>query len=231
MEKWIERQKHIIDFTLSSLLRRKGRNAALILVYTLVVFMLASVVFFVQAIKREASVILKDSPDMIIQRMSAGRHELIPVSYLDQILSIRGVSAVRTRLWGYYYDPVVGANYTLMVAEDSGPAAGTHHHRPGRVEGAPCPGRGHAGIQEPRRGHHRPGCKKHDFPGVGTGLVGPDPRIGAGLSQDIRHTRGFATDLAVRVKNPRELSTVALKVAERSPRHEADPERRDPEDL
>src|SRR5512138_14887 len=125
MEKWIERQKHIIDFTLSSLLRRKGKNAALLVVYTLVVFMLASVIFFVQAIKREASVILKDSPDMIIQRMSAGRHELIPVSYLDRILSIRGVSAARSRLWGYYYDPVAGANYTLMVSEDSGTPVGT----------------------------------------------------------------------------------------------------------
>ncbi len=101
MEKWIERQKHIIDFTLSSLLRRKGRNAALLVVYTLVVFMFASVVFFVQAIKREASIILKDSPDMVVQRMSAGRHELIPVSRMEPLRSIPGVSIVRPRLWGY----------------------------------------------------------------------------------------------------------------------------------
>ena len=39
MKKWIERQKNIIDFTLSSLFRRKGKNWRLILVYTLVVFM------------------------------------------------------------------------------------------------------------------------------------------------------------------------------------------------
>ena len=39
MKRWIERQKNVIDFTLSSLFRRKGKNTALILVYTLVVFM------------------------------------------------------------------------------------------------------------------------------------------------------------------------------------------------
>ena len=217
MEKWIERQKHIIDFTLSSLLRRKGRNAALILVYTLVVFMLASVVFFVQAIKREASVILKDSPDMIIQRMSAGRHELIPVSYLDQILSIRGVSAVRTRLWGYYYDPVVGANYTLMVAEDAGPAAGSI-----------IIGQGVSRARLAQEGDTLE-FRSHDGAIIDLGVKSTISRESELVSsdlilvseQDFRRIfgtpAGFATDLAVRVKNPRELSTVALKVAERFP--------------
>ena len=125
MENWIERQKNVIDFTLSSLLRRKGKNAALVSVYTLVVFMLASVVFFTHSIKEEASILLKDAPEMVVQRMIAGRHELIPVSYIDKIKEIRGVSAVKGRLWGYYYDPIVGANYTLIVPEDGGPGAGT----------------------------------------------------------------------------------------------------------
>jgi ABC-type lipoprotein release transport system permease subunit len=213
MEKWIERQKHIIDFTLSSLLRRKGRNAALILVYTLVVFMLASVVFFVQAIKREASVILKDSPDMIVQKMSAGRHELIPVSYLDQILSIRGVSAVRARLWGYYYDPVVGANYTLMVSEDSGPPAGNI------IIGQ--------GVSRARLAHEGDTLefRSHDGAlidlGVRSTIAQESELVSADLilvsEQDFRRIfgtpAGYATDLAVRVKNAREFPTVALKAA------------------
>jgi ABC-type lipoprotein release transport system permease subunit len=213
MEKWIERQKHIIDFTLSSLLRRKGRNAALILVYTLVVFMLASVVFFVQAIKREATVILKDSPDMVIQRMSAGRHELIPVSYMDQIRSIRGVGAVRARLWGYYYDPVVGANYTLMVSEDSGPPAGSIIIGQGvsrarlALEGDTLEFRSHNGAII-------------DL-GVKSTISRESELVSSDLilvaEQDFRRIfgtpGGYATDLAVRVRNPKELPTVALKAA------------------
>jgi ABC-type lipoprotein release transport system permease subunit len=213
MEKWIERQKHIIDFTLSSLLRRKGKNAALVIVYTLVVFMLASVVFFVQAIKREASVILKDTPDMIIQRMSAGRHELIPVSYLDQILSIRGVSTAQARLWGYYYDPVVGANYTLMVSEDSGPPAGSIIIGQGvsrarlALEGDALEFRSHDGTVIDLN--------------VKSTIARESELVSSDLilisEQDFRRIfgtpAGFATDLAIRVKNPREIPTVALKAA------------------
>ena len=99
-KKWIERQRNIIDFTLSSLLRRKGKNMALLCVYTLVVFMLASVVFFTHSIKREASIILKDAPEMVVQRMIAGRHEPIPVSYIDKIKGIRGVSSVKRATLG-----------------------------------------------------------------------------------------------------------------------------------
>ena len=213
MERWIERQKHIIDFTLSSLLRRKGRNAALLVVYTLVVFMLASVVFFVQAIKREASIILKDSPDMIVQKMSAGRHELIPVSYLEPIRSTRGVIAARARLWGYYYDPVVGANYTLMVPEDSGPPAGSI-----------VIGQGVSRVRLAQAGDSLE-FRSHDGSLIEMDVVGTLPRESELVSsdlilvseQDFRRIfgtpDGLATDLVVRVKNPKELPTVAVKTA------------------
>jgi len=118
MRTWIERHRNILDFTLSSLLRRKRKNAALVSVYTLIVFLLASVLLFTYALREEASILLKEAPEMIVQKLVAGRQELIPVAYMERIKNIRGVSSVKDRLWGYYYDPVVGANYTLMVAED-----------------------------------------------------------------------------------------------------------------
>ncbi len=65
---------------------------------------------------------------MILQRLVAGRHDLMPAAYLDRIGSIRGVSGKQGRLWGYFYDPAVRANYTLMVPGDGrgepAPAAG-----------------------------------------------------------------------------------------------------------
>lgn len=213
MEKWIERQKHILDFTLSSLLRRKGKNAALILVYTLVVFMLASVVFFVQAIKREASLILQDSPDMIIQRMVAGRHDLIPVSAGDRVRSIRGVSAVKARLWGYYYDPVVGANYTLMVSQGSRLPAGKI------IIGA--------GVARARLAFEGDAIEFRAHDGAIIDLevkstIHPESELVSSdliliSERDFRRIFGvpaeYATDLAVKVRNPRELPVAALKVA------------------
>jgi lipoprotein-releasing system permease protein len=118
MRIWIEKQRNIIDFTLSSLARRKGKNIALLLVYTLLVFLLASVMFFTHALRKEASLILQGAPEVVVQRMAAGRHELVPGRYLNAIRGIRGVSEVHGRVWGYYYDAVMSANYTLMVPRD-----------------------------------------------------------------------------------------------------------------
>ena len=113
-----ERQKYLIDYTLAALLRRKTRNLGLLLVYTLLVFLFASVLLLGQGLRREAAVLLHDAPEVIVQRLVAGRHDPLPATWLDTLRQIRGVGAVRGRLWGYYYDPAVKANYTLMVAPE-----------------------------------------------------------------------------------------------------------------
>ncbi len=114
---FIRKQAYLIDFTLSSLLRRKGKNLGLLLVYTLIVFLLASVMLFTHALRKEAGIILQQSPEIIVQRLVAGRHALIPADYLEKIGQLRGVVSKRGRLWGYFYNPAVKANYTVMAPE------------------------------------------------------------------------------------------------------------------
>lgn len=113
---FLRKQKYLIDYTLSSLLRRKGKSLGLLAVYTLIVFMLASVTLFTHALRKEAGLMLQASPEIIVQRMQAGRHALIPADYLQRIGRLRGVTQKEGRLWGYYYDPAVKANYTIMTA-------------------------------------------------------------------------------------------------------------------
>lgn len=217
MKNWIERQKNFIDFTLSSLLRRKRKNAALISVYILVVFLLASVLFFTHSLKKEASIILRDAPEMVIQRVVAGRHELIPVSYIDRIDEIRGVSSVKGRLWGYYYDPVTGANYTLMVSEEPDLDAG-------RIAVG-------EGVARARLLFEGDMIEFKTYDGsiieleVKRLISSESALISSDLilmtAADFRRLFGtpqeYATDLALRVANPRELPTIALKVAEMLP--------------
>ena len=217
MRVWIERQRNILDFSLAALLRRKRKNAALVLVYTLIVFLLSSVVFFTRSIQKEASILLREAPEMIVQRLVAGRHELIPLSYLEKIRKIRGVQSARGRLWGYYYDPIVGANYTLLVSED-----------PEVVPGSIAVGEGVARLRLASKGDElefrtsagviRELKINKIFPSE-VGLVSSDLILIT--EEDFRGLFGltgeYATDLAVRVKNPRELSTIALKVAETFP--------------
>jgi len=121
---WIEKQRNILDFALSSLLRRWGKNLALVIVYTLIVFILASIFFLTHSIKKEASIVLRRSPEVVVQRVIAGRHDLIPESYMDHIRTIPGVLAVKGRLWGYYFEPATGANYTMVVSDRNGVRTG-----------------------------------------------------------------------------------------------------------
>ena len=116
----IEKHKNILDYTLQTLLRRKFKNTGIILVFTFVIFILSSIVFLSYSLQRESRLILKDSPEIVVQRMLAGRHELIPVNVDKEIMKIPGVSGVEPRYWGYYYDSGIKANYTIIGISASG---------------------------------------------------------------------------------------------------------------
>jgi lipoprotein-releasing system permease protein len=122
---WIERQRNIIDFALSALLRRWSKNLVLLIVYTSIVFILASIFFFTSSIKREASIVLQGSPEIIVQKLVAGRHDLVPADYISAIKTITGIRNIKGRLWGYYYEPSVGANFTLLATKDNRDETGT----------------------------------------------------------------------------------------------------------
>ncbi|WP_291271255.1 FtsX-like permease family protein [Geothrix sp.] len=213
----LRRTRNILDFALSSLLRRRGRNLSLLLVYTLVVAVLASLIFFVQALKREARLVLGQAPEMVVQRMVAGRHDPIPTAQAEAIRAIRGVREVTPRVWGYYYDPVYGGNLTVMGQEGGGLAAdsvliGQGVARSMRVrEGDMISLRGYSGlpmlfaIQK---------VLPAESELVSSDLVImslPDIRTLFNLPE------GQATDLMVRAGNPRELPTIAAKIVERFP--------------
>ena len=206
------RQRNILDFTLSSLLRRKGRNAALILVYAFVVFLLASVVFLAQSIKEEAQEVLRDAPEIVVQRLVAGRHDLIPESYAGRIRGIPGVQSVKARLWGYYYEPLSGANYTV-IADENFPYGkrtivignGVARHLPPLV-GKTMPMRSYDGSYLFMRIRETLSSESE--------LVSSDLIL---MSVDdfrelFRIPEGVGTDLVLTVRNPREVATVAGKV-------------------
>jgi hypothetical protein len=208
----IERQRHIIDFTLSSLLRRKGKNGALLLVYTLVIFVLASVLFFTHALKREAELVLKDAPEIIVQRTQSGRYLSIPVAWAGEIGKIHGVISVRPRLWGYYYDSVFLANYTVSVPAENPPPAGSidvgsgiAKLREANVDDIIAFG-GYDGFP---RSYDIREILSHDSELLTSDLMllsEEDYRDFSGLPAD------QATDLALRVRNPREYATIAEKI-------------------
>lgn len=104
----------IIDYAISSLFRRRYKSLAIITAFTIVVTALASILLFSNSLKIEARYVLDSAPDLIVQKIVGGRHDLIPLEYADTIKKIPGVGAVAPRYWGYYYDPLTEANYTVQ---------------------------------------------------------------------------------------------------------------------
>ena len=208
----LERHRNIIDFALSSLARRWKKNLALVMVYTFIVFTLASVVFFTEAIKREAAAVLKGAPEVVVQRLTVGRHDLIPAEYIDTLKKITGVSHVKGRIWGYYYEPASGANYTVVASGDS-------QLKPGTIS----IGRGVARTLNAGAGDLLP-FKGTDGTYVSFEVArvfsAESELVSADLiempSEDLRAlfriAEGWFTDITLKVRNERELVVVADKI-------------------
>jgi ABC-type lipoprotein release transport system permease subunit len=115
--KGLEKQVNILDFSLSSLWRRKLKNFGIMLVFSAVIFLLASFQMLTGALTDAASTVLDNAPEITIQRMSAGRQEAIPLAYVDRLSKVFGIRAIVPRIWGYYFDESNLANYTVMALD------------------------------------------------------------------------------------------------------------------
>ncbi len=219
---WLARQRYLMDYTLAAMWRRKWRNLILLAVFTLVVFMLASVSFFGSAVRFEAAHALRFAPEVMVQNLVLGRHAMAPADWVEKLKGIRGTRHVRGRLWGYFYDAANGANYTIMVPDGTDPSLKV---APGEV----IVGAGVADVREVRKLRHllllRPDGKlfkwrirrilsddsallTHDL----VLLAEADFRAFFQLPKDF----GF-TDIAMEVRNPREVLTIAAKISRRLP--------------
>ncbi len=222
------RHLKILEYALSSLWRRKYKNTAIVLVYTFTIAVLASVLFLTHALKTEATNLLVDSPELIVQRLSAGRHELIPVEYGDQIRQLPGVAEVHPRFWGYYYDALIEANYTLSEA-------GPDHSKLEMLEGLLPSGPGEcaigAGVAKARQVELGDDLILIDSTNLGivfeiTGVFKSESDL---LTNDLvllgredliaffNYPANLATDISVQVHNPEEITTIAEKIKRQLP--------------
>jgi ABC-type lipoprotein release transport system permease subunit len=198
-------------------LRRKGKNSTLLLLYVLIIFLLASVMLFSHALRQEAGIILAQSPEIILQRMVAGRHALVPADYLQRIGQLRGVTRSEGRLWFYYFDTAAQASYTMMADKESG-------LEPGEVAIGADIARGRGLAVGDRISFRSAAGDNIQFRVKGL-LESESELMNSGLillpEADFRRTfqvpQGYFTDLTFSVRNPREVSKVAEKLLQRLP--------------
>jgi len=230
--KGLEKQLNILDFSLSSLWRRKLKNLGIMLVFGLVIFLLGSFQMLTGALTNSAEAVLDNTPEITIQKMSAGRQEAIPLSYIDKLHSIFGIRAVIPRIWGYYFDESNLANYTILGLDHNAMPSGnrlnltlSHGHFPKRTEaGTAVIGRS---VQEVLRlgtrrifSLFRPDLSLKAFEVVGVFSQQTDLLTNDLVIMNLEDARdlfgmheSLVTDLCIYVANPSEIETIAKKIA------------------
>lgn len=217
------RQLKILEYALLSLARRKGKTFAITLVFALTIAVLASVLLLTHALRSEAEKLLVGAPELVVQRVAAGRHELVPDRYVEKIAALPGVGKVAPRVWGYYYDALTSSNYTLLGVDGPSQALPLLE---GRLPTGPdeCAiGRGVADVRGIELGDDLILIDQQNM-GVSYQVVGVFDAASNLLTHDLilfqpaelrrffNMRKGYSTDISVSVYNPREIDNIAHKI-------------------
>ena len=232
LPKGLEKQLNILDFSLTSLWRRKLKNISIMLVFALVIFLLGSFQMLTGALTQSADMVLRNTPEITIQKMSAGRQVAIPLSYSDKLRSIYGIRAIVPRVWGYYFDESSLANFTVLAMDTTSMPNGnkldltlSYGHFPKQTEkGTTVLGRSVHKILGlgTRRifSLFRPDLSLKSFEVVGLFSDQTDLMTNDLIFMNLDDARDLfameptmATDLCVYVANPTEIETIAKKIA------------------
>ncbi len=229
---FLEKQINILDYALSSIWRRKFKNLSVMSVFAAVIFLLASFQMVTSALTEAARDALVETPEITIQRMSAGRQEKIPLSYGDQLSSIFGIRKIIPRVWGYYFDETHLANYTIMGLDTTAMPQGDKLHltlsegrfpKPEETEGVVV-GRSIYNILklDERRlfSLFRPDLTQATFQVFGVFNSNTDLLTNDLIVMNTETARDLfafepdmATDFAIYVANPSEIENIAKKIA------------------
>lgn len=226
---FIQKHLNILDYALSSLLRRKLKNGGIALIFSLVIFLLASFQFLTQSLETTAEKVLVFAPDITLQRLSAGRQVSLPDSSIGSLAGIFGIRQIIPRAWGYHFDEKNGANYTILglPADSIQKAEVSLSH--GRLPQKKKPGEVvisssvRASLELGERKSFtlfRSDLSQASFTVVGIFTDNTDILTGDTILMNLQDARdlfrlgdGMVTDLAVSVTNPAETDTIAAKIS------------------
>ena len=109
---------YLIEYAINSLLRQKFKNGFILIIFTLLITLLASIFFISNSIKYELNSTLKSLPEITVQKLKAGRHYDINIDVLDEIINIVGIEDAIPRVWGYYYFENSGVNFSIIGIDE-----------------------------------------------------------------------------------------------------------------
>ncbi|WP_373036759.1 ABC transporter permease [Sulfurimonas sp.] len=109
---------YLIEYAINAILRQKYKSFFITTVLTLLIFLLTSIFFITNSIKYELNSTVDALPEIVVQKIKAGRHYDIDVDLQGEILGITGVADAVARVWGYYYFENAGVNFSVVGVDE-----------------------------------------------------------------------------------------------------------------
>ena len=222
---------YLIEYAINAILRQKYKSFFITTILTLLIFLLTSIFFFFISIKYELNSTVDALPEIVVQKIKAGRHYDIDVDVQEDILEITGVVDTVARVWGYYYFENAGVNFSIVGVNEfeaqykeslakvvkSGDLGESENSF--MVVGSGVKKTMHNNYYKEYFNFIRPDgtLKKVDVVGVFDGDTQLESNDMIVMSKenvreifDIDETK--ATDIIVKVSNPDEVATIAAKI-------------------
>lgn len=95
-----------LNFLLLQIVTNKSKHLAIFIISTLIIFIMASVMFISSSIQKHIYTTLDAQSDFVIQKINAGKIVNTPNSWIDDFSEISAVKNVQQRVFGqYFYEP------------------------------------------------------------------------------------------------------------------------------
>ena len=102
------------NFLFLLLLKHKSKHIAIFIISILIVFLISSVLFISNSLKKEAFSTLENQSDFVIQKINSGKILDTPTSWIEDFSFINGVKNTQQRVYGQYYFMPENVYFTIV---------------------------------------------------------------------------------------------------------------------
>ena len=102
------------NFLFLLLLKHKSKHIAIFIISILIVFLISSVLFISNSLKKEAFSTLENQSDFVIQKINSEKILDTPISWIEDFSSINGIKNTQQRVYGQYYFMPENVYFTIV---------------------------------------------------------------------------------------------------------------------